>query len=108
MYCDLCNKNTVDKHFDRHCNSQKHIENEKRRLFCFKCKRKYSNIDSYNKNKKKCKNIDKLNKLDKLDKKNKEESNKPKNNIINNDTKMIVNKIDDVNENVNIVKIKVD
>lgn len=108
MYCDLCNKNTVNKNFDRHCNSQTHLENEKRRLFCFKCKRKYSSIKSYNKHKRDCKNIT----INKTIDKTLEPINK-------NNTEIIVDKIEDVNKNINenvnmvkedikVVKVKVD
>lgn len=98
MYCDLCKKNINDKNYNRHCNSVKHLQYELNKLYCSKCDRKYSSAKAYNKHKKDCKNIT-------INKNIINKSNEP---ITKNNTKIIVDKIEDVNENVNNVKVKVD
>ena len=115
MYCDLCNKDIFETNFNRHCNSNIHLENEKRNLYCSLCKRKYINIKSYDKHRRCYHNINKLNKLNKLNINKLNKLNKLNINkdidiepINKNNTEIIVNKIEDVNENVNIVKVKVD
>jgi hypothetical protein len=86
MYCNLCNKNIKDKNIIKHCKSKTHNNNEIKKLYCFNCKKKYSNNKTFNKHKINCK----FNTNNIIDNYNK----------IKNDN----NKIDSINNNVIIVK----
>ncbi len=51
-YCKLCNYTTNNiSHYYRHCNSNKHLLNEKKNHYCLLCNKQLSNVNSYNSHK---------------------------------------------------------